>query len=93
MARRPKLPLYPGSKPDEWWSEEREIHFLRLARANPGKSWVYFLESLGWVKVGHSKNMPKRLSEIRLANAAEVRLIGLMTGEKNQEQAYRSPVS
>jgi hypothetical protein len=87
--RQPKLCLARDSGPEK----QREASFLLLARSNPGKSWVYFLESQEWVKVGHSTNMPKRISELRLANAVPVHLLGLMLGGKEQEKRYHKAMT
>jgi predicted Fe-S protein YdhL (DUF1289 family) len=48
-------------------------------------SSVYFMESAGFVKIGHSKNVSKRLSEIKLANPIPINLLGLLPGGEERE--------
>jgi hypothetical protein len=53
-------------------------------------SQVYFMESAGYVKIGRSRNVPKRLSEMQVANPGMISLMGLLPGGQEMETAIHA---
>lgn len=48
---------------------------------------VYFAESAGRIKIGHSTDLPKRLDTLRIGNPSPIDLIGVVAGSQDLERA------
>jgi hypothetical protein len=60
------------------------INQLRFPRSS-GASYVYAIQSGGYVKIGLALNVRTRLSTLQVGNPVKLRLIGLMAGTKEDE--------
>lgn len=59
---------------------------LRLMRASPHASWVYFVRCGPYVKIGHGADPTRRLRDFEAGNPYPLRLIGMFPGGKLEER-------
>lgn len=83
-GKRERLPRDP--------EVEAALGVLRDARAQRmgKKGYVYCISDGEYVKVGHSTNPKKRISELQTGNARLLRLVGTLEGKLEDEKAMQT---
>lgn len=67
-------------------SKNGTLSALRLMRASPHASWVYFVRCGSYVKIGHGADPTRRLRDFEAGNPYPLRLIGMFPGGKLEER-------
>jgi len=62
--------------------------FEELPKIIPQPSWVYFIRSTRFVKIGVAINPNQRLSDIQVGNPHPSRIVGLVPGGREQERRF-----
>lgn len=86
-----------------WWATQPEalpaLKRKPLPEQKPvplaakGEAVIYFIRSGRHVKVGHTTNLPKRLSELQTGNPAPCFVEKVIPGTKGQEEALHQHLS